>query len=101
MQPVRATIAEAPRDLQLLALRHRDGTISLALWRTAKVWSAEQNRDLDVPSEHVRVTLPAQASGALATDLVTGNRQRLAAGDAVELDLGGAPVVVTGLQPTS
>lgn len=96
---LRATVLEAPDDLRVLAFRRRDGGAALALWRTVPVWDETTGTELDVPARAVRIALPAEASGALATDVGTGARTRLAAGPAVEVRVGAAPVVVTGLRP--
>lgn len=100
-EPVHATIDEGPADLQVLALRRRDGTIALALWRTAPVWDGALGKDLGVAAKTVKVRLPARTEGALLTDVVSGERRRLASGSVVQVALGGDPVVVTGLQPTA
>ncbi|MBO9534920.1 MAG: hypothetical protein J7513_18245 [Solirubrobacteraceae bacterium] len=98
-EPVRATVEQAPADLRVLAFRKRDDTIALALWRSASVWDAERQEEIPVPAEPVRITVPADVGGALATDVVSGERRRLARGDVVSVELTGSPVVVTGLQP--
>lgn len=99
--PLQATVLEAPDDLRLLAFRRRDGSAALALWRTVPVWDEVAGAELDVPARTVRVTVPADVGGALATDVVTGARTRLAGGRTVEVRVGGGPVVVTGLRPTA
>ncbi len=49
--------------------------------------------------EPARIVVPAQTAARLVTDVTTGKRRRLGPGREVRVQLGGAPVVVTGLRP--
>ena len=99
--PVRATVEEGPDDLRVLAFRRSDGTVALALWRSVSLWNGQTGEDVPVSATPVRVKLAAETEGALLTDVVSGERRRLGAGQQVSVSLEGAPVIVTGLRPTS
>lgn len=99
VEPIRATVLQGPDDLQVLAFRRRDGSAALALWRTVPVWDETTGTDLDVPEQAVRINVPFETQGALATELARGTRTRLRAGRTVGVAVGGAPVIVTGLRP--
>lgn len=100
VSPIRATVLEAPGDLRVLAFRRRDGAAALALWRTAPVWDEATAQDIHVAERRVRLSIAAEAGGALATDVVSGARTRLPAGRSIAVQVGGAPLVITGLRPT-
>lgn len=95
---VRARVLEGPADLRVLAFRRRDGTTSLALWRAVPEWDNVALAETPAAPAPVRVELPTEVGGGLATDVASGRRTRLPAGKTLTLALAGSPVVVTGLR---
>jgi hypothetical protein len=96
---LRATIDEGPDDLRTLALRRRDGSAAIAIWRSVSQWDSQAQVRKTVEPEPVRITVDGSAEGALMTDVVSGDRRRLTGpGGVIEASLAGAPIIVDGIR---
>jgi hypothetical protein len=93
---IRLGLDDAGSDVRQLALRGPDGTLILALWRTASIWDRDTKRPIDPGTERVEVSLSPKPARVVRYAPIDSDQpqETLDSPDRISVALRGDPVVL-------